>query len=268
MQFAQRLLSTRGGTIALSIMAAVLAAVILVTYLNRYRDSVKQSGVPVTVLVANGLIEKGTSGQVVATEDLYKTTAMPKGEVVDGAITDPDTLKGSVATADVFPGEQLTRAKFSTSESGSLSNEITGDQRVMTLPFDAAHGMIGQIQAGDHVDVYAGFNVRRLGPDGRPEPGVAERPVLKLIVSDVQVIGVPQSTSGGIGGGSGKAKLTVRASDTDIANMAFTSDNGILWAVLRPRANAAATSPNIVSLETVLFGIPPVAVERSLGGRR
>jgi Flp pilus assembly protein CpaB len=268
MQFAQRLFSTRGGTIALSIMAAILAAIILVTYLNRYRDSVRQSGIPVTVLVANGLIEKGTSGQVIATEDLYRTTAMPKSEVIEGAITDPDSLKGSIATADVFPGEQLTSAKFTTSEAGSLSNQISGDQRVMTLPFDAAHGMIGQIQAGDHVDVYAGFNVRRLGPDGRPEPGVAERPVLKLIVSDVQVIGVPQSGSGGISGGSGKAKLTVRASDTDIANMAFTSDNGILWAVLRPRANAAVTSPNIVSLETVLFGLPPVAVERSLGGRR
>jgi Flp pilus assembly protein CpaB len=266
MQFAQRLLSTRGGTIALSIMAAVLAAVILVTYLNRYRDSVKQSGVPVSVLVANGLIEKGTSGQVIATEDLYKTTTMPKGEVAEGAITDPDTLKGSVATADVFPGEQLTRAKFTTSESGSLANEISGDQRVMTLGFDAAHGMIGQIQAGDHIDVYAGFNVRRLGPDGRPEPGVAERPVLKLITSEVQVIDVPQSGSGGIG--ANKARLTVRASDEDMAKMAFTSDNGILWAVLRPRANASPTSPNIVSIETVLFGIPSVAVERSLGGKR
>jgi Flp pilus assembly protein CpaB len=266
MQLAQRLLSTRGGTIALSIMAAVLAAVILVTYLNRYRDSVKQSGVPVTVLVANGLIEKGTSGQVIATEDLYKTTTMPKGEVAEGAITDPDTLKGSVASADVFPGELLTRAKFTTSESGSLANEITGDQRVMTLPFDAAHGMIGQIQAGDHIDVYAGFNVRRLGPDGRPEPGIAERPVLKLITSEVQVIDVPQAGSGAIGGN--KARLTVRASDEDMAKMAFTCDNGILWAVLRPRANASATSPNIVSVETVLFGIPSVAVERSLGGKR
>ena len=266
MQFAQRLLSTRSGTIALSIMAAVLAAVILVTYLNRYRDSVKQSGLPVTVLVADGLIEKGTSGQVIATEELYKRTTMPKGEVVDGAITDPDSLKGSIATADVFPGEQLTRTKFTTSESGSLSNEITGDQRVMTLPFDAAHGMIGQIQAGDHIDVYAGFNVRRLAPDGRPEPGTAERPVLKLITSEVQVIDVPQSGSGGLG--PNKARLTVRASDEDMAKMAFTSDNGVLWAVLRPRANASPTSPNIVSIETVLFGIPPVAVERSLGARR
>jgi hypothetical protein len=92
--------------------------------------------------------------------------------------------------------------------------------------------------------------------------------VLKLITSDVQVVSVPQSSSGGVGGGGGKARLTVRASDQDMANMAFTSDNGILWAVLRPRANASATSPDIVSVETVLFGIPPVAVERSLGGKR
>jgi Flp pilus assembly protein CpaB len=266
MQYAQRLLSTRGGTIAVSILAAVLAAVILVTYLHRYRSSVRESGVPVTVLVANGLIEKGTSGEVIANEELYRVTTMPKGEVSEGAITDPDALKGSIAKADVFPGEELTTAKFTTSEAGSWANKITADQRIMTLPFDASHGMIGQIEAGDRIDVYAGFNVRRLGPDGRPEPGVTERPVLKLITSDVQVLEVPQAGSGGIGGS--KARLTIRASDQDVAKMAFTADNGILWAVLRPRANAAPTSPDIVSVETVLFGIPPVQVERSLGGKR
>jgi Flp pilus assembly protein CpaB len=247
-------------------MAAVLAAVILVTYLHRYRSSVRESGIPVTVLVANGLIEKGTSGEVIANEELYRVTTMPKGEVSDGAITDPDTLKGSIAKADVFPGEELTAAKFTTSEAGSLSNRITAEQRILTLPFDSAHGMIGQIEAGDRIDVYAGFNVRRLGPDGRPEPGVTERPVLKLITSDVQVIEVPQAGSGGIGGN--KARLTIRASDQEAAKMAFTADNGILWAVLRPRANASPTSPNIVSVETVLFGIPPVQVERSLGAKR
>jgi Flp pilus assembly protein CpaB len=266
MQFAQRLLSTRGGTIAVSILAAVLAAAILITYLHRYRSSVRQSGVPVSVLVANGVIEKGTSGEVIANEDLYRVTTFPKGEVSDGAITDPDALKGSIAKADVFPGEQLTSAKFTTNEAGSLANRITADQRILTLPFDSAHGMIGQIAAGDRIDVYAGFNVRRLGADGRPEPGVAERAVLKLIVSDVQVLDVPKAGSGGIGGS--KARLTIRASDEDAAKMAFTADNGILWAVLRPRANASPTSPSIVSVETVLFGIPPVAVERSLGARR
>lgn len=78
MQAAQRLLSTRGGTIAVSAVAAALAAVILVAYLHRYRDSVRNSGVPVTVLVAKGLIEKGTSGDIIASQDLYQVSTLPK----------------------------------------------------------------------------------------------------------------------------------------------------------------------------------------------
>ena len=89
MQFAQRLLSTRGGTIVLSAMAAVLAGVILLTYLHRYRESVKESGVAVTVLTAKSLIDKGTSGDIIASEGLYDVTSQPKSEVADGAITDP-----------------------------------------------------------------------------------------------------------------------------------------------------------------------------------
>src|SRR5215216_815331 len=138
MQFAQRLLSTRGGTIALSLMAAVLAAVILVAYLHRYRESVKESGVPVTILTAKSLIEKGTSGEVIATQDLYQVSTTPKGEVSNGAITDPDVLKGRVATADIYPGEQLTAAKLSTGAASSLANRITADQRAVTLPIDSA----------------------------------------------------------------------------------------------------------------------------------
>jgi pilus assembly protein CpaB len=268
MQHAQRLLSTRGGTIAVSILAAVLAAIILVLYLNRYRASVRSAGTPVTVLVAKGVIEKGTSGQVVATQDLYRTSTLSKSEVADGAITDPDALKGKVAGADIFPGEQLTTAKFSGSDTGSLANRITEEQRVLTVPVDGAHGMIGQVQTGDHIDIYAGFNVRRLSADGRPEPGVAERAVLRLIAEDVLVLNAPEGGSGGGISGGGKARLTLRVSDQDAAKLAFTADNGIVWAVLRPRANAAPASPNIVSVETVLFGIPSTAVVRSLGAKQ
>jgi len=48
---------------------------------------------------------------------------------------------------------------------------------------------------------------------------------------------------------------------------AFAADNGVLWVMLRPRANAAAASPDIVSIETVLFGVPTVRVYKQLGGR-
>jgi len=249
-------------------MAAVLAAVILVAYLHRYRDSVRNSGVPVTILVAKGLIEKGTSGDIIASSDLYQVSTLPKGEVADGAITDPATLKGRVTTADIFPGEQLTAANLETGGATSMANRITGDERAVTVPIDVAHGMVGEISAGDHVDIYGGFNVKKLNADGTPDTAAAERPVLKLLVADVLVLEAPDSGSNGIGASGGKSQLTLRMNDQQAATTAFSADNGILWAFLRPKVNADTTSPDIVSLETVLFGVPSVAVVKSLGGGR
>jgi Flp pilus assembly protein CpaB len=266
-QFAQRLLSTRGGTIALSVTAAVLAGVILVTYLHRYRNSVKESGVAVTVLTAKSLINKGTSGDIIAAQNLYDVSSQPKSEVADGAITDPAALKGRIAAADIFPGEQLTTAKMAVSTSTSLSNHITGDQRAVNIPVDAAHGMVAQLQTGDHIDLFAGFNVQAVGKNGIVDPSSPTKPVTKLLVPDVLVLGIPSSSSSGVSGGTSKTMLTLEMTDQEAADAAFTADNGIIWAMLRPRANAAAPSPDIVSIETVLFGVPAVRVYKQLGGK-
>jgi hypothetical protein len=70
MQLAQKLLSTRGGTVALGGAAAVMAAFVLLLYLNQYRSSVSADSEPVTVLVARTLIEKGMPGDVVGLKRL------------------------------------------------------------------------------------------------------------------------------------------------------------------------------------------------------
>jgi hypothetical protein len=57
-------------------------------------------------------------------------------------------------------------------------------------------------------------------------------------------------------------------SEEDAAKVAFSADNGIVWVVLRPPAGAEPTTPDIVTIETILFGVPPVAVEKSLGARQ
>jgi Flp pilus assembly protein CpaB len=266
-QWAQKLLSTRGGTIALSVTAAVLAGVILLTYLHRYRESVKESNADVTVLVAKSIIDKGTSGDIIASQNLYELTTQQKSEVQDGAITDPATLKGRVATADIFPGEQLTAGKLGVSAITSFSDRITGDERAVNMPVDAAHGMIQQLQPGDHIDLYGGFNVQAIARNGVVDPSSPSKPVLKLIVPDVQVLGIPSTGSGGISSGTGKTMLTLAMTDQEAADSAFTAENGVLWVALRPRANADAPSPNLVSIETLLFGVPAVKVYKSLGGR-
>jgi Flp pilus assembly protein CpaB len=266
-QLVQKLLSTRSGTLIISGVAAVLAAVILLGYLHRYRASVDSASEPVTVLVAKGLIEKGTPGAIVGSQDLFQTTTAPRDEVKEGAIADPATLRGRVAVDDVYPGQQLTVSDFS-AQADALGNRISAEQRAITIPIDAAHGMIGAVEAGDHVDVFAGFNVKKLRKDGTADPNASERAVLKLIMEDITVLSVPAEGKAGFGAGqTSTSDLTLRVDDKQAAQLAFAADNGKLWIVLRPRAGAAATAPDLVTVETLLFGVPSMAAVRSFGGR-
>lgn len=267
-EFAQRLLATKGGTIAVSGLAAVLAAVVFVVYLQRYRTSLQSSSAPATVLVAKNFIEKGTPGNIVGSDDLFQISSTPKSELKEGAISDPDSLRGRVAVDDIYPGEQLTVGDFTTISPDAVVNKITGDQRAISVPLDSAHGMIGDIHPGDHVDVYGAFNVRRLNRDGTVDPESAERPVLKLIVEDVPVLAAPTEQKTGFGASAGdKSNVTLRVSDQQAGQIAFSSENGKVWIVLRPKAGAEPSAPDLVTLETVLFGVKPVTVIRSFGAQ-
>ncbi len=76
MELAHKLFSTRGGTLLLAGLAALLATIAVLVYLSNYRSSVKASGQPATVLVAKSLIPKGTPGAVVATKQLFQATTI------------------------------------------------------------------------------------------------------------------------------------------------------------------------------------------------
>ena len=130
------------------------------------------------------------------------------------------------------------------------------------MPFDSAHGLIDGIEPGNRVDVYAGFNVIPLGPDGKPINGGQARPMLRLILSDVPVLAIGETTKG-----SGTTNVSLGVDDLEAAQLAFASDNGKLWLALRPSAGAKASRPAIVTVETLLLGVPPVQILKSLGGR-
>src|SRR5215210_2206753 len=127
----RRLASTRNGMLTIAVLVAVLAGAFLLLFLSRYRDSVNDTS-PVTVLVAKGLIEKGTSGDVVVTSGMFETSRITNSEARQGAIVDPSALRGKIAASDVYPGQQITAAKFA-GTSDSLANEITGLERAVSV---------------------------------------------------------------------------------------------------------------------------------------
>jgi len=237
-------LATRRGTVLVALACGIVAAGILIFAMARYRHSVNAEGKQQTVLVASGVIQKGTSGDAIASEQLFKPSSILAKQVSAGAILDTAALHGKVAAQDIEPGQQLTAADFTAS--GGLTGQLAPAQRAVTIPVDTPHGMVGQIHTGDHVDVYASFDVE-------PLHGGRNHPVVRLLMSNIQVLKAGGETGGGLAA-SQQTNATLNVNDVQAAPLAFAADNGKVWLVLRP-ANTTVNPPSpVITVETLLQG--------------
>jgi Flp pilus assembly protein CpaB len=263
MEFAQKLVSTRRGSVYMAVVAALLAGLAILVYLNRYRQNIQSGTTPVTVLIARQTIPKGTPGSIVATKRLFTATTIRESQLRDGAFSDSSSLAGRIATKEIAPGSQLTAAEFSTSSS-QLAATLTNHERIVSIPLDQAHGLSGDVEVGNHVDVYGLYNVIGVGPNGIPTNGGSSVPVLKMIVPNVPVVAI-DAGRGGLG--SRTSNLSLKVSDVEAGKITFTSDSGKLWLALRPSVGGKTAKPRLVTASTILLGVPPLVVQRGLGGR-
>lgn len=222
-----KLFRTRQGTILLGVAAAVLAAIALVVYLNQYRSSVNKGAVTVQVLVAKKLIQKNTSGTIVASTGLYTTKGIAKNQVTTGAFVDASELAGKVALTDVYPGQQLTSADFGVG-SNSVSTDLAKGQRAVVVPLDTPSAVGGQIGAGDHVDVMALIGT---------STGAS---IVREILQNMYVLGV---------GSDGN--VTLRATPRQAAELIYASGNEKIWLTLRPTVGTV-TKPTQITLNNLL----------------
>ena len=223
-------MSSRGWAIALGIGAVALAAILLVVYLDRYRDRVGGESAPTPVLVAKQLIPAGTPGNIVASQGMYAATTLPAKEVEVGAVADPSYLAGRAAVADIFPGQQVTATDFAVSDTAAVDSQITGAERAISISIDNVHGSLSQLQAGDSVDIYT---------------SVAG--TVRLFEPNVKVLTVPS-----VPGPSGGSNLVLRILTADAARWAFAADNTQFYFVLRPVVGAKPTKPSQANAATVL----------------
>jgi Flp pilus assembly protein CpaB len=109
------------------------------------------------------------------------------------------------------------------------------------VPVDTAHGLVGQVEAGDHVDVLASWTPL----------GTNKGPIVKEIMHNALVL----RGAGGSGGlSTGGATIVLRATAHEAAQFAWASDYGRVWIMLRPSANATNPRPPHVTSDTLLRG--------------
>jgi Flp pilus assembly protein CpaB len=264
----QRFTSSRRGTLALGVMAALIAAALLLFYIAQYRNGVNSSSSTATVLVANRLIPQNSSGDVVASEKWFTVVQKPNSEVLSGAISDPSSIRGLVATHDIFPDQQLTANDFKTAPTDAVSYNLTGDERAIAIPLDSAHGLTPFIQAGDHVDIIGGFDVIPIGTNGAPvNSGGQARPVLKAIAQDVKVLDVPSGDSSATSSGNNTGNVVVEVTEQQAWDIDFATKNGTVFLAARGQTGATSSRPSLVTLETLLLGVQPIKIYKSFGGR-
>lgn len=237
--------SSRRGAVVLAAACAVAAGVIVLVALNHYRQSVSLANKPETVLVATGTIEKGTSGDLIAQEQLYKPTPILSKNVAAGALTNAAALQGEVASQQILPGQQLTATDFTVS-TGSLVGQLTRTERAVSVALDPEHGLVGELAPGDRVDVYADF-----GGSGNPTGSGGSGALVKLLIPNALVLKTPSASGGVTGGTTGTVVLAV--SDNQVGPLAYAAENGKVWLALRPGAAASASS-GLTTFNSVVFG--------------
>jgi Flp pilus assembly protein CpaB len=217
-----KLFTTRQGTILLGVIAAVIAAIALLVFLNQYRSGATST---VQVLVAKKTIPQGTSGDVLAKSTGFYTVAqIPKDKVFSGAITDSSTLTGKVALADINPNSQLTEAQFG--EGTGVVQKLGPNDRAVVVSLGTPQSVGGQITAGSRVDFW-------VTTSGQGAGGVS-RPIAKLLFQDVLILGV----NGG--------NITLEASPRQAGQMIYASTNAQIWLALRNTVSRNLARPPVI----------------------
>jgi Flp pilus assembly protein CpaB len=169
---------------------------------------------------------------------------VPRRTVVAGAITTPHQLGQMVAGTPILAGEQITIRQFRpVSETGVLG-EIAGNQRAVLVPGDSNQLLVGQVQAGSHVDVVANiqYQVRVPGKLSNDINRVASRVILRNLL----VLQPPAAAKSS--GASGDYAILLRVSDSQAQKLFFAIKNGDWTLALRP-TDTPSDSPN--SVETI-----------------
>jgi Flp pilus assembly protein CpaB len=224
--------SSRGWAIALGLGAIVLATILLIVYLDRYRARVSGASSPTPVLIAKQTIPAGTPGQIVADRGMYIATTLPKKEVEEGAIVDPTYLKGRAAAVEVLRGKQITALDFAASTTTTVDSQITGDQRAISVGVEPMHGSTAQVKAGDLVDIYITRTV-----NGKSQ--------IELFRPAVKVLAVPDLAVGG--------SLMLLTTTREFPKFAYVQDHHPMWWAIRPAAGAEPTVRAVAHEDNITF---------------
>lgn len=242
-------------TIALGLVAALVGAVLVLTYGSNVEERIADGKKTIPVLVATGPIEAGATVESLA--DLTELRDIPTAYVAKGALNDLDALAGLVTAGPLSEESQLTATMFVAPQSLALLEPSKGNVAV-AVQVGLSPGVARYLASGSFVDVFATYETVSGGFVGT---GVNATNRTKLFLTGVKVLSVtiaaPQTTTSDEDGAATSAApvnevvAVLEVSPEDAERLVNASTLGSLYLALSNEGETHSTPEGVTPDDVV-----------------
>ena len=218
-----------------AVVIAALGAAMIFLYVQGINNRAEAQQKPVQVLAATSKIDAGEKIEDAVSAGKLALTSFPEKDVLEGAVTNTESLTGEVALTTIYPHEQIIPTKFGAPGTQSTITIPDGMMAVSVQLTDPAR-VAGFITPGSKVAVFMSGTIPAKG--GGTDPTATGEAVTQLLLPEVTVIGVGTTTvlSTTTTDESGtatteqlpKTLLTLALTQEDAQKVIFASGNGQL----------------------------------------
>jgi len=218
-------------SIIIAVVMALLAVVMINTYLTREKQKYKIQLEETAVIVASQNIPKGAT----ILPAMLKQISFPVQYIQPGVIQNPNAAIGKIAVADITKDEQILPSKLTTVRKveDSLAVRLPTGKRAFTIDIEPLKAAGGEIKPGDYIDIIGSFPYTQ-NIEGR---AVTEK-VSVTLFQKILVMGI--SSSGG------KLIFTLALSPQESSMLSYAMGQGELRFLLRQ------------PLDTSVESVPPI----------
>ena len=225
-------MNVRRITIIAAIVFALGSALLVLIFLNSFRQQNSPEATMTRVLVAN----QNIPARIPITAGMFTVEMRPRNKVDPDVVTDPKMVNGQLALIGMPAGSLLTASKIGTPADVGLSVRLKPGERAMSISVDPVKDVSGLIQPGDRVDVLA--QGPRIGNTVQPAVALL-RGILVLAVGDaLETAGATPSP------GTQNASTVTLAVTPKQADSLMTADqNAVLRLTLRSPKEPVRSEP-------------------------
>ncbi len=219
-------------SIIIAVVMALLAVVMINTYLTREKQKYKIQLEETTVVVASQSIPKGAT----VLPNMLKQIRFPLQYIQPGVIQNPNAAVGKIAVTDIVKDEQILPSKLTTIKrtEDSLAVRLPTGKRAFTIKIESLMAVGGEIKPGDYIDVIGNFPYTQ-SLDGK---AVTENVTVTLF-QKILVMGVNRDSDG-------KLVFILALSPQESSILSYAMAQGALRFLLRQ------------PLDTAVESVPPI----------